>query len=385
MGSSLLALFVNAGLAGPLGFWTIFVAHVMFCLSFVVVTVKARLDRPGPAPGAGRGRPVRQRVADVLAGQLPAGLPRHPGGGAAQLLAVLRRLHHHQPQRRASGDLPDVRLGGRPAGHPDADQRDRHADVPGGDGGRARRRARSAAAEGPVTPDPHVVRRAREALAGAAPSVFWLDDPRRPDPEPAAPGDGEADLVVVGGGYTGLWTALLARERRPGSVRHPAGGGTVRVGGVGAQRRLRLGEPDPRFLERARAVARGGRAAGPARRREPGRDRPDGPRPRHRLRLGADRGADRRDAAARGRRAADAGGRDGRRRLRGRAAGRRAGARRGRLPDVPRGAAGAARHRAGGAGPAGVGPASRVPGRRRPDPRADPGDRPGALGRGRCG
>ena len=43
MGSSLLALFVNAGFAGILGFWTIFVAHVLFCLSFVVVTVKARL------------------------------------------------------------------------------------------------------------------------------------------------------------------------------------------------------------------------------------------------------------------------------------------------------------------------------------------------------
>ena len=48
MGSSLLALFVNAGLAGQLGFWTIFVAHVMFCLSFVVVTVKARLAGMDP-------------------------------------------------------------------------------------------------------------------------------------------------------------------------------------------------------------------------------------------------------------------------------------------------------------------------------------------------
>ena len=43
MGSSLLALFVSAGFAGVLGFWTILVAHIMFCLSFVVVTVKARL------------------------------------------------------------------------------------------------------------------------------------------------------------------------------------------------------------------------------------------------------------------------------------------------------------------------------------------------------
>ena len=43
LGSSLLALFVAAGFAAQLGFWTVFVAHVMFCLSFVVVTVKARL------------------------------------------------------------------------------------------------------------------------------------------------------------------------------------------------------------------------------------------------------------------------------------------------------------------------------------------------------
>jgi len=43
MGSSLLALFSSAGLSGRLGFWSILVAHIMFCLSFVVVTVKARL------------------------------------------------------------------------------------------------------------------------------------------------------------------------------------------------------------------------------------------------------------------------------------------------------------------------------------------------------
>jgi spermidine/putrescine transport system permease protein len=41
MGSSLLTLFV--GIAIPLGAVTIFIAHVMFCISFVVVTVKARI------------------------------------------------------------------------------------------------------------------------------------------------------------------------------------------------------------------------------------------------------------------------------------------------------------------------------------------------------
>lgn len=44
MGSSLLALFVSAGFGGQLGFWTILIAHITFCVSFVVVTVKARLS-----------------------------------------------------------------------------------------------------------------------------------------------------------------------------------------------------------------------------------------------------------------------------------------------------------------------------------------------------
>ena len=43
MGSSLLAMFVSVGFDSVLGFITVVIAHVMFCLSFVVVTVKARL------------------------------------------------------------------------------------------------------------------------------------------------------------------------------------------------------------------------------------------------------------------------------------------------------------------------------------------------------
>jgi spermidine/putrescine transport system permease protein len=43
MGASLLTLFLNATAVFQLGFWTIFIAHVMFIISFVVVTVKARL------------------------------------------------------------------------------------------------------------------------------------------------------------------------------------------------------------------------------------------------------------------------------------------------------------------------------------------------------
>lgn len=59
MGSSLLALFVAAGFAGQLGFWTILIAHIMFCLSFVVVTVRARL--------AGMSDTLEQAAMDLYA------------------------------------------------------------------------------------------------------------------------------------------------------------------------------------------------------------------------------------------------------------------------------------------------------------------------------
>jgi glycine/D-amino acid oxidase-like deaminating enzyme len=57
--------------------------------------------------------------------------------------------------------------------------------------------------------------RAHTALVDAEPSVFWLADPARPEALPPLTGRVEADLVVVGGGYTGLWTALRAVERDP--------------------------------------------------------------------------------------------------------------------------------------------------------------------------
>jgi glycine/D-amino acid oxidase-like deaminating enzyme len=56
---------------------------------------------------------------------------------------------------------------------------------------------------------------AARALADASPTVFWLDDPARPAPLPSLRGPESADLLVVGGGYTGLWAALRAKERDP--------------------------------------------------------------------------------------------------------------------------------------------------------------------------
>jgi glycine/D-amino acid oxidase-like deaminating enzyme len=54
-----------------------------------------------------------------------------------------------------------------------------------------------------------------DLLAGVSHTPYWLDDPERPGPRPALTRDTTADLLVVGGGYTGLWTALLAKETDP--------------------------------------------------------------------------------------------------------------------------------------------------------------------------
>lgn len=53
------------------------------------------------------------------------------------------------------------------------------------------------------------------SLADATPVPFWLDDPARPAALPALTGEEHCDLAVVGGGYSGLWTALIAKERNP--------------------------------------------------------------------------------------------------------------------------------------------------------------------------
>jgi glycine/D-amino acid oxidase-like deaminating enzyme len=54
-----------------------------------------------------------------------------------------------------------------------------------------------------------------KSLVHAAPKPYWLDQPDAPEPAAALAGQITADLAVVGGGFTGLWTALLARERDP--------------------------------------------------------------------------------------------------------------------------------------------------------------------------
>ncbi len=51
------------------------------------------------------------------------------------------------------------------------------------------------------------------SLQDAEPAVFWWDDDAAPEPLPCLTGDADAELVIIGGGFAGLWTAVRARER----------------------------------------------------------------------------------------------------------------------------------------------------------------------------
>ncbi|MDO5635323.1 MAG: FAD-dependent oxidoreductase, partial [Micrococcus sp.] len=53
-------------------------------------------------------------------------------------------------------------------------------------------------------------------LDGSVHRPLWLDTEDRPEPRATLIGEHETDLLVVGGGFAGLWTALRAVEREPG-------------------------------------------------------------------------------------------------------------------------------------------------------------------------
>ncbi len=178
--------------------------------------------------------------------------------------------------------------------------------------------------------------RTADALRDAVPRPFWTD--RADAPAPAAPLSGgiSCDVLVVGGGLTGLWAAIEARAERPVRRHRPRGGRDHRLRRIRAQRRLLLRVADPRHRPRRGALARGPADAAASRAAERARDR----------RLHRERGHRRRHPAVRedrGRHAAPpprcarSGARAQRAPRRGRHAPRpRGDAARRRLADVPR-------------------------------------------------
>lgn len=62
-------------------------------------------------------------------------------------------------------------------------------------------------------PAPSVI---THALEQTRQSIFWLDELGTGEAHPALTGTVTTDLAIVGGGFTGLWTALRAKQRDPG-------------------------------------------------------------------------------------------------------------------------------------------------------------------------
>jgi len=54
-----------------------------------------------------------------------------------------------------------------------------------------------------------------DALQGAQLKPLWHDPDIMPEPEPPLRNDEQCELLIVGGGFTGLWAALQAKERKP--------------------------------------------------------------------------------------------------------------------------------------------------------------------------
>ena len=123
MGASLLTLFL--GLGWPTGYVTVLIAHVAFEISFIAMTVRARIrgfdwtledacSTSGPALlGHSSGDPAADRSGDRRRGH-------------AVLRAVTRRLHHHLLRQRLDGHLPALCECGHQGRGAAADQRPGH-------------------------------------------------------------------------------------------------------------------------------------------------------------------------------------------------------------------------------------------------------------------
>ena len=138
LGASLLTLFLNTTAVFQLGFITIFIAHVMFIVSFVVVTVKARL--------IGFDRHLEEAAMDLGANEVTTfrkvTLPLiAPAMLAAALLGFALSIDDFVITYFNAGgtpDVPDLRLGHRPRRGATAGERRRERDLHCGDRARPR-------------------------------------------------------------------------------------------------------------------------------------------------------------------------------------------------------------------------------------------------------
>ena len=72
-----------------------------------------------------------------------------------------------------------------------------------------------------------------QSISNVIHTPFWLDDPLRPTPLPDLTKEISADLLVIGAGFSGLWTALLAKEENPSRDVVILEGGEIAIGASG--------------------------------------------------------------------------------------------------------------------------------------------------------
>ena len=70
------------------------------------------------------------------------------------------------------------------------------------------------------------------------PHGYWLEEAGKPEAAPPLAGDVAADVIVVGGGYTGMWAAWHLKQLEPEAPGRPARGrapaATARAGAMAA-------------------------------------------------------------------------------------------------------------------------------------------------------
>ena len=142
----------------------------------------------------------------------------------------------------SSVDVPAVRLGSRARRRAAAGERDRDVHLRRRRDRDGRERARSDAAR--------TSSRGRLSAPSVEPRLppWWLDEAGRQRPRRRWTGDAVADVCIVGGGYTGLWTALGAEGAGPFCDGRPCGGrrraARARVGAT-ADSCTATGRPSP--------------------------------------------------------------------------------------------------------------------------------------------
>ena len=169
-----------------------------------------RLGREREGPDL-RGRRPRCQRADPLR---PGRLPDLPGLDQHRHLRL--RRHQRQVQRPGAGGDPAGRDPGAHLRRPGPPSRlHEHAGRVG-----ERRRAQPGGGESRVTAN--LAGGAQPRRQGPHPGEqrsWWLREALAAEGEardrPPLSGDINADVVIVGGGYTGLWTAYFLTERRP--------------------------------------------------------------------------------------------------------------------------------------------------------------------------